>query len=411
MIYWKNLLWYLVLVLSHLLVCSINVPTIVDMRLIQTTCRTIPGFTKEQIELCLRANDVTMAALDGLELAIYECQNQFRWHRWNCSSLSNKSRNPYASNLLKRGYRESAFAYAIAAAGVAHNVARACSQGRLLSCGCDPSINRRGLSKYLRESLIEDINPNSINSNSLNTLNAINSNSLESVQNFEKQKQRSRVASRWKWGGCSHNMDFGAEFAELFLDARERGGDIQSQINLHNNRVGRQAVANNMVVRCKCHGMSGSCQLKTCWRSAPDFGVVGRVLKQQFRRAVLVDQSNVGNGPPMVVVSQKNKRRRKNRPPRKTQRGRMLNGEMRKLDNSLFYYQRSPNFCEKDPNSDIPGTSGRRCNRTSSGSDGCASMCCGRGYSLIREQRVERCHCSSTGAASSNARVATSKSG
>uniref|UniRef100_A0A1B0CLQ1 Protein Wnt n=1 Tax=Lutzomyia longipalpis TaxID=7200 RepID=A0A1B0CLQ1_LUTLO len=150
-------------------------------------------------------------------------------------------------------------------------------------------------------------------------------------------------------------MDFGAEFAELFLDARERGGDIQSQINLHNNRVGRQAVANNMVVRCKCHGMSGSCQLKTCWRSAPDFGVVGRVLKQQFRRAVLVDQSNVGNGPPMVVVSQKNKRRRKNRPPRKTQRGRMLNGEMRKLDNSLFYYQRSPNFCEKDPNSDIPG--------------------------------------------------------
>ncbi|XP_059617197.1 protein Wnt-10a [Phlebotomus argentipes] len=373
--YWKNLLWNFVLVLSLILVTSsINVPTLLDMRIIQTTCRTIPGFTKEQIELCLRANDVTMAALDGLELAIQECQNQFRWHRWNCSSLSNKSRNPYASNLLKRGYRESAFAYAIAAAGVAHNVAKACSQGKLLSCGCDPSINRRGLSKYLRESVIED-----------RTLNSVNS--------IDKQNIRSRMAHRWKWGGCSHNMDFGEEFAELFLDVRERGGDIQSQINLHNNRVGRRAVANNMIIRCKCHGMSGSCQLKTCWRSAPEFSVVGRVLKQQFRRAVLVDQSNIGNGPPMVVVSHKNKKRRKNRPSRKTPAGRMYNGGLRKLENSLFYYQRSPNFCEKDSNSDIPGTTGRRCNRTSSGNDGCASLCCGRGYSLIREQRVERCHC------------------
>ncbi|GAB0088954.1 Protein Wnt [Sergentomyia squamirostris] len=380
--FWKNLLRCSLLALSIFLVRSINVPAIVDMRIIQTTCRTIPGLTKEQIELCLRASDVTMAALDGLELAIQECQNQFRWHRWNCSSLSNKSRNPYASNLLKRGYKESAFAYAIAAAGVAHNVARACSQGKLLACGCDPSINRRGLSKYLRESILEDRIPNTLNS-------------VEAYANpsLDKRKLRSRLASRWKWGGCSHNMDFGAEFSELFLDARERAGDIQSQINLHNNRVGRKAVANNMVIRCKCHGMSGSCQLKTCWRSAPDFQVVGKVLKQQFRRAVLVDQSNIGNGPPMVVVSHKNKKRRKNRPPRKSQAGRGSRDEMRKLENSLFYYQRSPNFCEKDLNSDIPGTSGRRCNRTSSGSDSCASMCCGRGYSLIREQRVERCHC------------------
>jgi len=57
-----------------------------------------------------------------------------------------------------------------------------------------------------------------------------------------------------------------------------------------------------MEFRCKCHGMSGSCQLKTCWKSAPDFHVVGKVLKHQFRKAILVDQSNLGNGEPVVVL-------------------------------------------------------------------------------------------------------------
>jgi len=34
-------------------------------------------------------------------------------------------------------------------------------------------------------------------------------------------------------------MDFGIEFSELFLDAREKAEDIQSKINLHNNNAGR----------------------------------------------------------------------------------------------------------------------------------------------------------------------------
>lgn len=94
------------------------------------------------------------------------------------------------------GYRETAFAYAILAAGVAHNVARACSMGRLLSCSCDPS-------SYM-----------------------------------DKTPTNTRDV-QWKWGGCSHNLEYGMDFSRQFLDAREKAGDIQSTVNLHNNQAGR----------------------------------------------------------------------------------------------------------------------------------------------------------------------------
>lgn len=45
---------------------------------VRTICRTVPGLTKEQLELCYRANDVTTAAIDGLELAVKECQQQVK---------------------------------------------------------------------------------------------------------------------------------------------------------------------------------------------------------------------------------------------------------------------------------------------------------------------------------------------
>lgn len=112
-----------------------------------------------------------------------------------------------------------------------------------------------------------------------------------------------------------------------------------------------------MQIRCKCHGMSGSCQLKTCWKSAPDFHVVGKVLKQQFRHAVLVDQSNMGNGSPIIISKKSNTQKSKYKTSRTTRKTFTINKftKIKKLENSLFYYQRSPNFCDKDPSSDIQG--------------------------------------------------------
>lgn len=149
-----------------------------------------------------------------------------------------------------------------------------------------------------------------------------------------------------------------------------------------------------MEFRCKCHGMSGSCQLKTCWKSAPDFHIVGKVLKHQFRKAILVDQSNLGNGEPVVVLKRaRNKKSNggsssgsssqdldivdatgaldiggssdsdsRRHEDLGVERGARQQGTdknaarmARKLETSLFYYQRSPNFCERDLGADIQG--------------------------------------------------------
>lgn len=36
---------------------------------------------------------------------------------------------------------------------------------------------------------------------------------------------------------------------------------------------------------CKCHGVSGSCTVRTCWRTLPSFRQVGDALMKKYYRA------------------------------------------------------------------------------------------------------------------------------
>lgn len=45
---------------------------------VRASCRTVPNLSREQLELCYRASDVTMASIEGLELAVQECQHQVK---------------------------------------------------------------------------------------------------------------------------------------------------------------------------------------------------------------------------------------------------------------------------------------------------------------------------------------------
>lgn len=54
------------------------------------------------------------------------------------------------------------------------------------------------------------------------------------------------------------------------------------------NQTKKKSVKNFMRTECKCHGLSGSCTLRTCWRKLPLFRDVATRLKEKFDGAAKV---------------------------------------------------------------------------------------------------------------------------
>uniref|UniRef100_A0A0L8I5R6 Protein Wnt n=1 Tax=Octopus bimaculoides TaxID=37653 RepID=A0A0L8I5R6_OCTBM len=132
----------------------------------------------------------------------------------------------------------------------------------------------------------------------------------------------------------------------------------------------KQAIYKHATVSCKCHGVSGSCSLKTCWQSLPDFRSVGNRLKEKYNGATKVHFNSRGT--------------------RLVRRNHKFNKPTKE---DIIYLDDSPDYCTTNPAAGVLGTVGRECDWTSKGLGGCALMCCGRGYNSFRKKVTERCHC------------------
>lgn len=112
-----------------------------------------------------------------------------------------------------------------------------------------------------------------------------------------------------------------------------------------------------MRFECKCHGVSATCTMKTCFLKMSSFREVGDRLKEHFDGASKVIARNDGNSfmPEGATI----------KPP---------------TPEDLIYTDESPDFCEANHKTGSLGTHGRHCNTTSQGDDGCDLLCCSRGY-------------------------------
>ncbi|XP_051986852.1 protein Wnt-6 [Xyrauchen texanus] len=299
-------------------------------------CRRARPLVGRHADLCQSQPELIQEVAKGAMQGIRECQHQFLNRRWNCTSQSRS-----LAKILQQDIRETAFVYAITAAGVLHAVTQACSQGKLPQCGC---VTLQSSSENYHDSQAEEV-PNQV------------------------YPGRDR---NWDWGGCGDDVDFGYEKSRQFMDIRQRKGksDIKTLIDLHNNEAGRLAIRIQMRTECKCHGLSGSCTLSSCWRKMPLFRQVGDHLMQSFHAAIRVMGGNDGKS--LFPINPDNPH----------------------LDaNVLIYSAESPDFCQANQRTGTEGTQGRVCNSTETGPGGCDSLCCGKGFADYTIDYEENCLC------------------
>ncbi|KAK7496186.1 hypothetical protein BaRGS_00012596 [Batillaria attramentaria] len=172
-------------------------------------CTQLKGLSPGQIKFCQLYHDHMPSIGRGAQMGIGECQWQFRFRRWNCSTVDDSS---VFGPVLNIASREAAFTHAVSAAGVVHAISRSCREGELASCGCSRARRPKDLHRD------------------------------------------------WIWGGCGDHIEYGYRFAKAFVDVREREKNhprhsrslARMLMNLHNNEAGRKGWGNREGCKCVC---------------------------------------------------------------------------------------------------------------------------------------------------------------
>ncbi len=128
---------------------------------------------------------------------------------------------------------------------------------------------------------------------------------------------------------------------------------------------------------CKCHGMSGTCQQKTCWRSTPQIGKVSESLKKLYDHAVKVRYDKTQKA--FVRASNPG---HQGKPSGHT--GKSLHFRNR----ALVYLEDSPDYCQPNLLTGHKGTLLRYCDPDNMST--CQHLCENCGYRTVKRLVLER---------------------
>uniref|UniRef100_A0A1A9WUF1 Protein Wnt n=1 Tax=Glossina brevipalpis TaxID=37001 RepID=A0A1A9WUF1_9MUSC len=274
-------------------------------------CRYMPA-TRRQNHQCRKESGLPETIREARRLATTHCEDQFRYDRWNCSIEIRGKRN-----IFKKLYKETAFVHALTAAAMTHSIARACAEGRMTKCSCGPG-------------------------------------------------KQNRPDQSFQWGGCNDNLKHGKRVTRSFLDLRGGDSDEVTEILRHDSEVGIEALSALMKDKCKCHGVSGSCSMKTCWKKLSDFNATATLLRQKYNQAVrkAPNTRTIRRDVPTSRTKKPKQRRKK-----------------QSQYTTLYYLETSPTYCSV--------TKDRQCLHP----DNCANLCCGRGHVTRVFKQIEKCRC------------------
>nr|NP_001071795.1 Wnt signaling ligand [Ciona intestinalis]BAE06622.1 Wnt signaling ligand [Ciona intestinalis] len=394
-----------IVLLQVLLFCTVNVaavwwnpgyrPTLMDSERICLWAQQIGG---PQAEMCANEMPVVEEIKKGIQRGAYNCAREFRYSRWNCSQTPKK----FYEKALWQTTKETSYLQAVTSAAMTFAITEACSLGNIPECGC---VNTRGQKReYLRRE-------------------------AQKRNYYINESYLDTFVDQFDWEGCDDNVDFAYRKTRHFLNftrfiGRKRKINLRLRMSAHNYEAGRLAITEKMAEKCKCHGFSGTCTIRTCWMRMPKFDAVRATLRRMYNTATKV---NLQPGTRRLVIARRPRRPssrhrntasrrtnkvkrglRKNIPTRFRSRNRKAKNPRRRIrlknrlrrrlypvaSKHLVYHQPSPNFCRRDKRKGSLGTKGRVCDPTRrEGYGSCQYMCCGRGYTTEVVEHTMKCNC------------------
>lgn len=305
----------------------------------------------------------------AINTAIKECRELYKWDKWNCPQ------KPFIDILLRKllpANKEMAYIRSLISALIVQSMTRACGFGTGTACGCDASRINFPLKVLQNETNNESGSPPSSSSTGFSSDldHEGYSKQLVMIRNKTDEEQ---VSAQFAWQGCDESVHFAFEVAKMYLESQEYDMDQTNKlINAHNYRAGRLAVKRTAKRICKCHGISGSCQISTCWIGMPSTRQVAEYLRKLHRAAIKVGPSSAQETDSVQLAKELN----------------------RTKTNKLVFIDPSPDYCYENLQHGINGTLGRYC-MPSMNQNSCDRLCTKCGYKIKRVTiQVERqCDC------------------
>lgn len=110
------------------------------------------------------------------------------------------------------------------------------------------------------------------------------------------------INRRRGWGNWAVDAHMEVSISEILLhELIALNFQLLNDAGMLTNWFSQQVVRRLLKKDCQCHGISGSCQMKTCWNTLPQFREIGDVLFKKYERAKLVEAQKKDTGISLVI--------------------------------------------------------------------------------------------------------------